>query len=94
MSVVTCRGCGAPIIFALVGHTNNKSRSRPVKRMPFDACPNPIGQWAVRQPKDGSEALAIYVGAKYSGDRYVSHFATCPDAERFRKKGVNDGGKS
>lgn len=83
MKTCTCRGCGAPIVFI---------RTPGGKAMPCDA--EPVTYW--------QDALGLYkivtpngevVSAKLEGDAqkatgigYMSHFATCPAADKFRRR--------
>lgn len=71
-----CRSCGAPIIWAMTGRG---------KTMPVDARPDPKGNVAV--VIDGGTIRAI-VGATpgSTGRRHLSHFVTCPDAAKHRRK--------
>jgi hypothetical protein len=48
------------------------------KRMPFDAELSAIGQWRI---EDG---IATFVGGEPER-LYVSHFATCPNANEHRR---------
>lgn len=70
-----CSGCGAAIRWALTPNG---------KRMPVDATPEKrIVLDDVRTGDDAPLARVI--------DTYVSHFATCPKANTFRKKGAAAG---
>lgn len=62
----TCRGCGAPIVFAQVVKSG--------KQMPFD---RPLV--ALRTRHDDGHRLIEEV------DLGESHFASCKNADRFRK---------
>jgi hypothetical protein len=86
--MASCRSCGANIIWAVSGTTG--------KRMPLDAAPA-LGQhpFCLLRGLNGDE-LAISAGWFFAGsapllvvqDRlafYVSHFATCPDADMHRR---------
>lgn len=76
-----CRSCDAPIYWVI---TADK------KRMPVDAQPVPDGGFVLELVKTEepdwlrAEVFAplLHPGRK----RYVSHFATCRDADRWRKK--------
>lgn len=79
--VKRCRSCGAEIIWTV---THNG------KRMPVDAEPVPDGNVRLRQ--DGDRVIAEYPGKEHPGlfddpdeRRYLSHFATCPQAQSWRK---------
>lgn len=72
MTITTCRSCGAAVIWT---HTPKGSL------MPLDADPDPAGLIFV------SDDCVAYVASGpdlFGGPRYVSHFATCPDSERWR----------
>lgn len=79
----TCRGCGRPILW--IGTPAGKS-------MPCD--PQPVAFW---QRKGGMAKIVTPNGevvsadldglpGMESGEGYISHFATCPEAERFRSR--------
>ena len=78
----TCRGCGRQILW---------TRMASGKRMPCD--PDLVTYW---QRPGGSKKIVTpngeVISAELSGDLdkatgvgYVSHFATCPEGDRFRK---------
>lgn len=78
-----CRSCGAEIIWI---------KTPGGKAMPCDA--EPVVYW---QQKNGSKTIVLNNGEVIKGELegipgtetgigYISHFATCPDAERFRKR--------
>lgn len=69
MGMGTCRSCGASIVWA---------RGSWGKAMPLDQCA--VSEGNIRINKDG----AAVVGRKGSGP-YRSHFATCPQAENWRR---------
>jgi len=80
-----CRSCGASITWAW---TLNG------KRMPIDAEPVEDGNLEIAARNDEGEPVVRYLSG---GDRnplpgfdlvprYVSHFATCPNAQDHRKK--------
>jgi hypothetical protein len=75
--VATCRSCGAEMIWV----TTPKG-----KKMPLDAAPAPKGSFIF--DGDPEDAKVLYIGEKdkYQGERFTSHFSTCPDAGKFRKK--------
>lgn len=79
----TCRSCGAPVIWG-VSYTG--------RRMIFDAEPAPDGEWYFEPGPRPDEPRAIGVGRSGAlpllgdGRLYRSHFATCPDAEEWRRK--------
>lgn len=65
-----CSSCGADIVWKI---------TEGGKKMPIDSTPAPDGN-----------LVFIGLGAhpvpeKWTGERYKSHFATCPDAKNFRR---------
>jgi hypothetical protein len=77
----TCRSCGAAIRWAVAVNG---------KRMPVDDQPMPDGNLILSDPTPGAYAPTVaYVdpGALLLDDppRFVSHFATCPNADQHRK---------
>ena len=71
------KGCGASFAWAIT----TKGR-----RMPVDPTPVPKGNLALGTDHLG--VLQVFIvgpGDEVKGDRYVSHFATCPNASRFRR---------
>jgi len=56
------------------------------KQMPLDA--EPVARGAFIFDGDPEEARVVYIGEKdpYRGERYSSHFATCPNAKDFSKE--------
>jgi hypothetical protein len=71
--------CGADIYWVI---TSDK------KKMPINAKPDPVGGWVVTlSAKDGELYAEVHVPARhYDRRRYTSHFATCPDAAKWRKE--------
>lgn len=67
-----CRSCDAPIKWV---------RTRAGKDMPVDATPTKL-MVSVRVPV----ALGTLQETFEVRDCYMPHFATCPDAERWRKR--------
>lgn len=72
------RGCGDSFAWA---------RTHKGKRIPIDLTPNPSGNIALYRESDAGlpRATIMAKGDVPKGDRYLSHFATCPDAARFRR---------
>jgi hypothetical protein len=66
-----CSSCEAPIIWTV---------TESGKRMPVDATPAGKVTVLVRDPAGGDTPISK------QRDHYVSHFATCPQADRHRKK--------
>ena len=74
---VTCRSCGAQIIFGL---------TEKARRMPLD--PDPVPDGNVLVSRFGGDLLVRVVDPKTqpAGTAlYRSHFASCPDAAKHRK---------
>ena len=79
-----CSACGAAIVWAVTAKG---------KRMPVD--PEPVvggnlvlelaGSGAIVRVQTAAEKAEAAAVGKVLGTRYVSHFATCPAAARFRK---------
>lgn len=67
-----CRSCGAPIIWAI---TENG------KRMPLDAEPAERPTGVFRLEPSGDDLIA----RRPIEQVYISHFATCPNADQHRK---------
>lgn len=81
-----CRSCGAPVVFAV----GESGRENPIE-------PEPKENGNVRLvEREGQKPLALYDKKDRQltleqmldddGTRYVSHFANCPDAPRWRKE--------
>jgi len=79
----TCRSCGAEILWV---HTERG------KKMPLDAEPytgdKPSGLFVRRwdHALDVAVAIATTPDAFPGEPLYTSHFATCPDADRWRNR--------
>jgi len=82
MRTTSCSACGAPIRWA----TTTKGR-----RMPIDPEPHPEGNIRLQELDDGIAPIAHVLDAldasMTSEPLYRSHFATCPEADEFRRKG-------
>lgn len=81
MSVAKCRSCGADIVWAYMMPGG--------KAAPIDAVSTPNGNVVLRNSR-GVVGIVGHVLAP--GDHrsdteptYTSHFATCPDADEWRK---------
>lgn len=80
--VKACGSCGHPVIWTV---THNG------KRMPVDAEPVEGGNVRLRGEADGERVIAEYPGKEAPSlfgddrERYVSHFATCPQAQSWRR---------
>lgn len=80
-----CRSCGAPIIWAQT--VNGKA-------MPIDAEPVPDGNVLLTGRRVETRRGTLAPECRVEGDtpmfpdgadRYMSHFATCPQADQWRK---------
>lgn len=74
----SCSECGAPLRW------EKTENGRPI---PLDAEPNPKGNVVLREktPTD-TRACVLRKGEETNETRYTAHFATCPYADRFRKR--------
>ena len=77
-----CRSCGSKIRWA---RTEIKG-----KRMPVDLEPV-VGGNIILRPRPHQEPLAIYTKGEPTVKRFVSHFVTCRDARKWRKKNHGSG---
>jgi hypothetical protein len=83
-----CRTCGQPIWWATTRLAG--------QRMPLDADPDPAGQWAIVDadglPYELDRAILhlergdATVANVAGGARWVTHWATCPQAGQWRKR--------
>jgi hypothetical protein len=77
---IHCRSCGAEIIWA---------KTKSGKAMPIDAKPSPNGNLVLRKLAGGRDChvgiFAVGPDAPHVEPRYVSHFSTCPQANKHRK---------
>ena len=71
----TCRSCGAEIFWAF---------TEAGKKMPIDAKPVPGGVFFVTRRADGEYVCHAKDAPGFV--RYSSHFATCPDAQKHRRR--------
>ena len=75
MRISRCTSCGASILWA---ETVNG------KAMPLDEMPDPDGKFALDEADE--PPIATYKHTNPGGaERFTSHFATCPDAAKFRR---------
>ncbi len=73
-----CRSCGAEIIWV---KTANQ------RLMPLNAEPDPKGNLILLNGVPTLVQRDLYdKPLEEQGPRYTSHFVTCPDADKFRKK--------
>ena len=79
--MASCKSCGAEIDWAV---------DTAGKRIPVDQGEREDGNVAVFRPADNSGLIARYLkhGEQLIDERRtVSHFATCPQAEKWRERG-------
>jgi len=78
--VASCRSCDAPVDWAL---------TEAGRRMPVDAGERPDGNLAVSGHGRMMRARALKDGEQPAeGERRtVSHYATCPDSDKWRDRG-------
>ena len=87
LRVTRCKSCGAEIVF--IGTGNGNSIPCNAEVLPY---------W---QTKGGKHKIVTPNGEVLSAELegipgmetglgYITHFATCPDAEKFRKKGKKE----
>jgi hypothetical protein len=75
--VSTCKSCGATIRWAVT--TNDRS-------MPLDPEPVPDGNLEIIGTRQGLPLVRVAEAQLFDdGPRYLSHFATCPQAPEHRK---------
>lgn len=72
--IVACRSCGKPVMW--LKHEVSGANA------PIDAKPHERGSCVV-DLKTGTYRV---VKSPYEGEAYIPHFATCPDANVWRKK--------
>lgn len=77
MRVSECRSCKAPIIWAWT--TSHR-------RMPVDADPTENGTLILTELA-GEVCVDVSTGDEET-PRHRAHFATCPDADSWRKRGA------
>ncbi len=71
----TCKGCGAPLIWAITEHGKRIPLNQPEKRFIL----------VLVQPDNDPDLSYSYYEARMR-ETYTSHFATCPKADEFRKE--------
>jgi hypothetical protein len=73
-----CRSCKAPILWVRSEHGN---------LLPVDEAPNPKGTIIIKNGVGFTLSKRNLFELVVSEDepRYISHFATCPEAPRWRK---------
>jgi hypothetical protein len=79
--MTNCKSCGAPVEWVT---------TELGKKMPIDPEPVEYGGFALEQRAVGQVAVSIASiikrAGQYNGQRYASHFQTCPSAELHRRK--------
>lgn len=73
----SCRSCKAPIYWAAT--SNGKS-------MPVDAAPVEDGNVLLEFSASGIKGRVLSAKETHEGERYVSHFVTCPNSNNHRRK--------
>jgi hypothetical protein len=71
--MTTCQSCGAPITWGI---------TREGKRIPIDEMPSAKGNLL----KMECENVRVASVVDPPGERWVSHFATCPQAKTWRRR--------
>lgn len=76
-----CRSCGAEIVWAITDHG---------RKMPLDAKPyeggSSNGLFVLLPDAERAPSAIAVPPAAYEGEElHTSHFATCPDAESWRR---------
>lgn len=78
MDVADCSSCSARIVWTVTAKG---------KRMPVDAEPREDGTFVLRGQGDDHPPLALHKRESRGREPlYVSHFATCPNADEHRKR--------
>lgn len=75
MKTAQCRSCGKEIVW---------TETEKGKRMPVDVEPSHLGTFSL--VPDGEVIRAFWAKPGTDSDLRVSHFVTCPDADKFRRK--------
>lgn len=69
-----CSSCGAIVVWVVTGKG---------ARMPLDPVPVPNGNVV----RTGEQTVRyLKPGEAFAGNRYVSHFSSCPDASSHRRR--------
>lgn len=77
MSTATCRTCGAPVVWTITEYGH---------RMPVDYVPPLLGgNIELVEQAQGDPIAKVHGAATARPGFYVSHFATCEQAEQHRK---------
>jgi hypothetical protein len=75
-SAGTCRSCRSPIVWC---RTHERGQIIPVD-------PDPREDGNLERVEGNIVRVSAQATDLFGGDRYVSHFATCPDAEEWRRE--------
>lgn len=75
--VTKCRSCKAPIIWT----TSSKGRNQPVDAQPCDD-----GTLGLEPGGKGEAPRSVAFQPLVHTERYRSHFARCPHADRWRRR--------
>lgn len=70
-----CRSCGASVRWAVTSAN---------KKMPVDVAPVVDGNLVIEREGPTPEVRYLAADEETEKDRYVSHFATCPQAKEWR----------
>lgn len=75
-----CRSCKAPIRWV---------KTRKGKNMPIDDEPDPTGRFVITGETDDGKVTVGWLSDQeaktYTGERFISHFKTCPNASEHRR---------
>ena len=82
MNVTKCRGCGAPIVFV----TSAQGKSIPCDAQLIRYRANQAGHDYVVVEGEGLVRCDLDFEGLPTGMARISHFATCPYSDRFRRK--------
>lgn len=74
----TCRSCGAEILWAIT----EKGKPMPLDAAPVEAADARQGLFEIAHTGEGTFAIP----SRPVPARFVSHFATCPNADSHRKR--------
>lgn len=90
MKTTKCAACEAAIFWALIRKLDQTVAAKP---RPIDAAPSPRGNLVLVGGGEDRPLLrtmsADEVAAPADEDRYLSHFATCTQPEKFRRAGTS-----
>ena len=87
MNITSCRACGAPIGFI----KTKAGKTVPVDEKSLNFLPDPEGN-ELFVLVDGSTQRGTRVAEESNSSQigFISHFATCPEADKFRKPRKSD----